>query len=61
MNADERGSEAMVRAVAEMRRCQKEYFKSRDPQTLERCKAAEREVDGLVDAWFDTQRTFDFC
>lgn len=35
--------------VNEMRRLQKEYFRGRDPHTLQACKKAEREVDTILE------------
>lgn len=41
--------EEFTKKVAEMRRLQKEYFRSRDPHTLQACKKAEREVDTYIE------------
>lgn len=35
-------------AVATMRRLQREYFKTRSPDILQQSKAAEREVDAMI-------------
>ncbi len=35
-------------AVAAMRRLQREYFKTRSPEILQQSKAAEREVDAMI-------------
>lgn len=59
--SDQPNHETFVRAVAEMRRCQRQYFKTRDPRALDQSKEAERKVDKLVSQFFDKQRTFDFC
>jgi len=40
--------EDFLAKVAEMRRLQKEYFKSRDPFTLRAAKKAESEVDTFL-------------
>jgi hypothetical protein len=40
--------EDFIAKVAEMRRLQKEYFRSRDPYTLRAAKAAETEVDTFL-------------
>jgi hypothetical protein len=40
--------EDFIAKVAEMRRLQKEYFRSRDPHTLMACKKAEREIDDIL-------------
>ena len=37
--------EEFVKLVAEMRQAQKDYFKSRSPEALERAKNLERQVD----------------
>lgn len=37
--------EEFVRLVAEMRQAQRDYFKSRSPEALERAKNLERQVD----------------
>ncbi len=36
-----------VEKVALMRRLQRDYFRDRDHMTLQACKKAEKEVDGL--------------
>lgn len=38
-----------VAAVREMRRLQREYFKTRHPNTLAFAKKAERKVDGMLE------------
>lgn len=35
-------------AVANMRRAQREYFKTRDQRTLRACRAMENEIDGEI-------------
>jgi len=37
-----------IEQVAKMRELQKEYFRSRDPHTLQACKKAERDVDTFI-------------
>jgi|WetSurMetagenome_2_1015567.scaffolds.fasta_scaffold1291254_1 hypothetical protein len=38
-----------IEKVAKMRELQKNYFRYRDSQTLRACKAAEREIDQLLE------------
>lgn len=38
----------LIEKVALMRRLQKQYFKQRDPLTLQAAKKAEREVDSML-------------
>jgi len=40
--------EDFIAKVAEMRRLQKKYFKSRDPHALQAAKKAENEVDAFL-------------
>lgn len=40
--------EEILEMVKNMRRLQKQYFKSKDPLTLRACKQAEREVDDFL-------------
>lgn len=40
--------EDFIVKVAEMRRLQKEYFRSRDPHSLQAAKKAESEVDSFL-------------
>jgi cell fate (sporulation/competence/biofilm development) regulator YmcA (YheA/YmcA/DUF963 family) len=37
-----------IQKVAKMRLLQKQYFKSRDPESLKAAKLAEREVDAML-------------
>lgn len=36
-------------AVAEMRRAQREYFRTRDQQTLRACRAMENAIDAEIE------------
>jgi hypothetical protein len=40
--------ESFYRAVSDMRRIQKTYFKTRDPYFLNRAKEAEAKVDRII-------------
>ena len=40
--------EEFIAKVARMRELQKQYFKSRDPHTLQACKKIECEVDNVL-------------
>lgn len=40
--------EEFIELVKNMRRLQKQYFKSKDPLTLRACKQAEQEVDQFL-------------
>lgn len=44
-------NDEFVAAVAEMRRLQREYFKTRHPNTLAFAKKAERKVDGMLEGF----------
>ena len=35
-----------------MREAQKEYFRTRDKQALQKSKALEKRVDGMIDEYF---------
>ena len=37
-----------IEQLAKMRTLQKEYFRSRDPYTLQACKKSEREIDDFI-------------
>ena len=45
--------EEFYRMVKRMRLAQKEYFKSRSPENLERAKRYEREVDEAISPQID--------
>jgi hypothetical protein len=40
--------EEFIKMVSNMRDLQKQYFRSRDPHTLQACKKAETEVDTFI-------------
>jgi hypothetical protein len=40
--------EDFIANVAKMRDLQKQYFKHRDPHTLQACKKIEREIDAFL-------------
>lgn len=41
--------EQVLIAVSEMRTLQKDYFRSKNPSLLERCKACEKRVDKILE------------
>ena len=45
----------LISAVKAMREAQKEYFRTRDRQVLQRSKALEKRVDALI-AEYDNQQ-----
>lgn len=47
----------LLEAVREMRKWQKEYFRSRRSEALERSKECERRVDELLRGW-EQQKLF---
>ena len=44
-----------IKLIEEMRNAQKEYFKGRNYQSLEKSKRLERQVDFKVKEYLDTQ------
>ena len=48
---------AFLNAVSEMRRLQREYFRTRKPATLQACKEAEKRVDEMCAALRCGQRS----
>ena len=44
-------TDEIINAVTEMRRCQKEFFKTRDASYLRRAKELEKQVDELIDQY----------
>lgn len=49
---------AFHRLVKDMRSLQKEYFKTKDKEVLMKCKALEKEIDGIL---FKNQSTLNFA
>ena len=46
-----------IAAVEQMRSLQKQYFKSRDPDILRQCKAAEAEIDKAIQEFTSHKQT----
>lgn len=42
----------IITAVKAMREAQKEYFRTRDKQTLQKSKALEKRVDNMMEEYF---------
>ncbi len=49
--------EQFIKQVANLRRLQKEYFKSRDYLILKKCKDAEKEVDAFLERHTPKEQT----
>lgn len=59
MNEAEKLQELMT-AIKEMRRLQKEYFKTRDKSVLFRSKLQEKKVDLMIREYEDSQTALNF-
>lgn len=44
---------AIISEVRHLRNMQKEYFRYRDHDQLQKCKIQEKKVDGMIDAWLN--------
>lgn len=45
--------ENIVKETKTMRNLQKEYFKTRDKQVLERSKIQEKKIDAMIDHYYN--------
>lgn len=46
----------IITAVKAMREAQKEYFRTRDKQALQKSKALEERVDNMIDEYFNPKQ-----